>query len=424
MSTPSTTSLSRREAIKLGLVGFSGAILTGCSDPDAPAVLPPPIDRSALAVEAPAWPDVRAHFLLAPGVVYLNNSSIGLPPSVVTQRVSNGYLSLSTDPIHAKHALQDAFRDEVMPALSRWFCAPEEALTVTRNASVALHLQGLGVRLETGDEVIITTQEHPGGQYPWTYRKNRHGIVIREVFIPSPLPDDADIVAAFEQAVTPRTRAIAFCHVTRGGHVYPVGALCEWARSRGLVSLVDGAQAVGRLPVDLTSLGCDAYAASLHKWMLAPAGTGFLYLRPESRHRFHSLFDPMDDPSRFGVPGTLDFPVRAAIGAAIGFLESMGIETIEQRCRFLSDHFDNRINGQSGVTMLSGARERSAPGTSLFQLAGVDAVHAVDRLAPLQIDIDEHQRDGHDAIRISAHVYNSTEDLDLAADALLALRPA
>lgn len=421
-SPPPPSSLTRREALRLALLGTAGLGWIGCTDPNgSPAIR---FNGQDLGGDAAEWTVLRDDFLIAPGVAYLNNSSIGLPPAVVIEAVAAGYRHQAQDPIAAKHALQDHIRDHTLPRLGRFFGVAPQELTLTRNASVSLHLQAAGLHLGPGDEVVITTQEHPAGRQPWRFREARHGVVVREVFIPSPLPSEDDIIALFDAAVGPKTRAIAFCHVTRGGHLYPVARLCGWARDRGLISLVDGAQAVGQFGIDLTALGCDAYAASLHKWMLGPCGTGFLFIRAASRPRFDSLFDLQTEEPSYGVPGTVDFPVHAAIASALTFMEQVNVDAVERRCRYLSDHVKSLLDGEQGVRLLSGKREQSAPGSTIFEIDGVDAVEAVDRLAAINIHIDEHQRDGHNAIRISTHIYNTTQDVDRAVEALLSLRPA
>ena len=425
MPAPPTTGtpLDRREWIRLGAAGAAALGLPACAawDEEAPpAEAPSPLQRPASA-EDPAWDDLRAHFLVEPGVAYLNNASIGMPPRQVIDAVAAGYRALAELPAGGRTDLSARIAEHVVPGLARLFSVRTDELTLTRNASEALHLQSIGVELAAGDEVLITSQEHPAGRRPWQFREGREGIRVNEVFIPSPLPEEAEILSRFADAITPRTRAVAFCHVTRGGHLYPVRAICQLARERGLVSLVDGAQAVGQFPIDLSALGCDAYSVSLHKWLLAPAGTGFLYVRRDARDRIRTAFAPDATRERpqFDPPGTAAFPVRAAIGAAVDFMSALGLDAVEARCRLLSDHLKARLADVPGVTLLSGARERSAPGSTIFEKEGLDAVAAVEVIETLaSAHIDEHQRDGHNAIRVSTHIYNSTAEVDRFVEAL------
>ena len=418
--------MDRRDWLRLGATGAAALGLPACAarDGDDPSTADIPPLRTPAGTGDADWDDVRAHFLVEPGTAYLNNASIGMPPREVVDAVAAGYRAMAELPARGRSDLSDRIAEHVVPGLADLFSVETDELTLTRNASEALHLQSIGVTLSPGDEVLITSQEHPAGRRPWEFRQVREGIRVNEVFIPSPLPPEGEILSRFGDAITPRTRAVAFCHVTRGGHLYPVEAICGLARERGLVSLVDGAQAVGQFSVDLTSLGCDAYSVSLHKWMLAPAGTGFLFVRRDARDRIRTAFAPDATPEQpqFGTPGTAAFPVRAAIGTAVDFVATLGLEAVEARCRFLSDHLKSRLtemSGTSGVTLLSGARDRSAPGSTIFEKEGLDAVAAVGAIeASISSHIDEHQRDGHNAIRVSTHIYNTMEQVDRFVDAL------
>ena len=414
--------MDRREWLRLGAAGAAALGLPACAagEGDGPAAEFPPL-RAPAGTDDADWEEVRAHFLVEPGTAYLNNASIGMPPRQVVDAVAAGYRAMAQLPARGRSDLSTRTAEHVVPGLADLFSAQPDELRLTRNASEALHLQSIGVALSPGDEVLITSQEHPAGRRPWEFRQVREGIRVNEVFIPSPLPPVGEILTRFEDAITPRTRAVAFCHVTRGGHLYPVEAICGLARERGLVTLVDGAQAVGQFPVDLATLGCDAYSVSLHKWMLAPAGTGFLFVRRDARDRIRTAFAPDATPERpqFAPPGTAAFPVRAAVGTAVDFVATLGLDAVEARCRFLSDHLKSRLAGMNGVTLLSGARDRSAPGSTIFEKENLDAVAAVGAIeASISSHIDEHQRDGHNAIRISTHVYNTTEQVDRFVEAL------
>jgi len=369
---------------------------------------------------------VRDQFILEPGVAYMNNASLGMPPGAVVEAVASGYEAISREPLHGKHDLQDEIAEHVVPELARLLSATTDEVALTRNATEALHLQAVGLDLEPGDEVIFTTQEHPAGLRPWQFRAERHGIQATRIFVPSPLESHDHVVDLFEQAITHRTRAIAFCHVTRGGHRYPVKRLSEMARSHGLLSLVDGAQALGQFPIDLHDLGCDAYSASLHKWLLGPVGTGVLYVRQDARSHIRSAFahDATLDAPALAPPGTADFPLRAGIGAALEFVETIGLDNVATRTRYLSDYLKDRLAGLNGITLLSGSsRETSCPGSTIFELEGVDAMALVPVMDERHsIHLDEHQRDGHNAIRISTHIYNTTSEINRLVAALENLR--
>ena len=420
MSKRSLSKFSRRSFMKSGLVGAISTILPGDYIKGNTEELYP--FNTPLEADDTDWEKVRSQFILQRGVTYMNNASLGMPPAVVINAVKKGYEAISSEPLHGKHDLQEQIAKEVIPGLANIFGTQSDEIVLTRNASEALHMQTTGLKLKQGDEVIITTQEHPAGLGPWMYRQERDRIKVKQIFIPSPLTSESDVVERFSEAITPKTKALSFCHVTRGGHVYPVKQLASMARKRGLLTLVDGAQAVGQFPINLHELGCDAYAVSLHKWILAPAGTGFLYIRKDARDRIKSVFtaDTTLESPGIDPPGTKDFPVRAAILSALNFVNKLGQENIEKRCRFLSDYLKNGLEEIQGVTLLSGASPSlSAPGSTIFEKDGLDAMEAVPLIEnKIQTHIDEHQRDGHNAIRVSTHFYNNTGEIDSLLSAL------
>ncbi len=414
--------VSRRGFLSTGAAGlvagsFPGrARYTGQNTETRPALTTP------TGLDDPAWENIRAQFILNPGTGYMNNASLGMPPVQVVQAVSTGYEAISSEPLLGKQQLQLNIAERVRPSIASLFGVTSSEISLTRNATEALHLQAIGLNLPPKAEVIMTTQEHPAGYRPWMYRKMREGIDVKEVFIPSPFESGDEIVERLEDAITSRTRAISFCHVTRGGHRYPVAKITRMVRSHDVLTLVDGAQAVGQFPIDLKRLGCDAYAASLHKWLLAPVGTGFLYVRKQARHQIRTAFAPdatLSSPA-YDPPGTVSFPVRSAVSAALDFMNVIGLELIETRCRYLSSYLKQRLSDVDGVTMLSGpTSETCAPGATIFEVAGLDAVDAVSLLAKrAQIHIDEHQRDGHNAMRVSTHIYNTTAEIDRLTEAL------
>ncbi|MYB07957.1 MAG: aminotransferase class V-fold PLP-dependent enzyme [Gemmatimonadetes bacterium] len=418
--------LTRRSFLHAGAAGLAGAPLAGCAPASEPAGSGrrPELSRPD-GVDDVAWTDVRDHFILEPGTAYMNNASLGMPPASVAESVAVGYEALSREPLRGKNDLGRVIADRVVPGLAALLGAEPDEIALTRNATEALHMGAVGVRLRPGDEVLVTSQEHPAGRRPWEFRAQRDGVKVNTVFIPSPFESGEQVVGLVEEALTPATRVLAFCHVTRGGHLYPVADLCALARERGIVSHVDGAQAVGMFPVDLHALACDTYSASLHKWLLGPMGTGVFYVRRGVRDRVHSAFahDATVDAPAYQPPGTIGLPVRAGLAATLDFFETLGLEHVAARTRHLSDHLKQRLRETRGVTLLSGPdRATSCPGSTIFELEGLDAVEAVSLIAErARIHIDEHQRDGHNAIRISTHVYNTTAEIDRLVDAFRGL---
>ncbi len=366
------------------------------------------------------WTSIRKQFLLKDDVIYMNNASLGLPPAPVMKSVQDGYALLSKNPLHGKHTLTDKIRDEATPALAKFLNVASDEIILLRNASDALWQLITSLKLEKGDEVIITSQEHPAGKKPWKFRAAYDGIQVKEVTIPSPLLSIEDTISKIESAITTRTKAIACCLVTRGGHQYPVREICRMARQRGITTIIDGAQAIGMTNIDLQEIACDAFAASLHKWILAPIGNGMAWINRQSRNKFRSLYD--DEATlenvNYAPIGTADLPAKAAIADALKFINGISIQSIENRNRYLSDYLKSLLLKRPEIKLLSGSGNLACPGSTIFEIKGVDPIQEVARLEDQGIFIDEHIRDGHQALRISTHFYNSVDEIECVAKAL------
>ena len=407
---------SRRLFIKSGILGLGAPLLSKSFDSKLTKFKVP---KSSSDKD---WAEVRSHFIIDKDITYMNNASLGMPPLGVLKSINNGYEAISKEPLHGKHDLQDSISKSVIPKLAKTFGVDEDEIVLTRNASEALDIQAHSVKLKKGDEIIISSQEHPAGLRPWLVRQKNDGIKIKTVFIPSPLKSVTDTVSRLSNAITSKTKAISFCHVTRGGHLYPLKEIVDMAKERNLLTLVDGAQAVGQFPINLNKVRCDAYSVSLHKWILAPAGTGFLFINKEAREKMISpfIYEKNQISPGFDPPGTKDFPVRAAIGTALDYINNIGLLNIEKRCRELSNYLKKGLIQIDGVKILSSPINKlSAPGSTIFEKAGLDAFKSVPMIENMiNTHIDEHVRDGHNAIRVSTHIYNTKQQIDQLLEAL------
>ncbi|MDE0730836.1 MAG: aminotransferase class V-fold PLP-dependent enzyme [Longimicrobiales bacterium] len=191
LETEALTFFSRRGFLKTSAT-VATSMLYGCQA-GTEAVIKQKTSQVELApptgVEDEAWAEIRAQFLLDPGIAYMNNASLGMPPSQIVASVHAGYEAISREPLHGKHDLQTAITEKVLPGLATLFGVTSGEISLTRNATEALHLQSVGLDLAPGDEVLVTTQEHPAGIRPWMLREAREGIRVSEVFIPQSLPN-------------------------------------------------------------------------------------------------------------------------------------------------------------------------------------------------------------------------------------------
>jgi isopenicillin-N epimerase len=276
--------------------------------------------------------------------------------------------------------------------------------------------------------VLSTNQEHTGGIGGWRLRAKRHGIVVKELPLADALPKGPDgVVALFADAITPKTRVIMFSHITSSrGILMPARELCTVARSRGIVSVVDGAQAIGQMRVDVKALGCDAYVASPHKWLLAPKGTGILYIKRDVQPRIWNTLASagFDDESagafRYMHYGTGSPALVWGLSAAIKFISTIGIDRIQRWDGMLTKRLRDGLTSMPHTKFTSPTDPRFAAGITTFAVNGRPGRELQDALWKERIRV--RAQGGDAGVRLSAHFYVSPRDIDRVLDVVSSMR--
>lgn len=289
------------------------------------------------------WAEIRKQFLIPEDMVYLNNGTVGSSPAPVLRAVFASYTKSEKldeqDPEDYPiwgYAAWNEFRDP----LAAFVGCKRDELALVRNATEANSYIANGIDMKAGEEVLMTDQEHPGGEEPWQVKAKRYGTVVKKISLPRPAANADQVLNLFQDAITPKTRVIFFSHITTvTGVVLPAKEICALARSKGIVSAVDGAHVPGMMQLNLTDLGCDLYSASPHKWLQAPKGSGFLYVRDEVIDRLWNTIatEGWDDKKiraeRFQRIGSSNVPALAGLRAAIAMATHIGMDRIETRHR-------------------------------------------------------------------------------------------
>jgi selenocysteine lyase/cysteine desulfurase len=224
------------------------------------------------------WREIQQAFDLDRTLINLNTGHHCSQPRIVLNAVKR-YLDMENmAPVYYGGQLNRGL-EPMRKALADEFGCDADELAITRNASESLQILQNGIDLKAGDEVVTTEQDYPRMLTTWDQRMRRDKIVVNRVQFPVPASAD-DLYARIEQAITPRTKVLHFCHITNlSGQLFPVQRLCRMARTRGIRTIVDGAHAGAQFPFKLRELECDTYGVSLHKWLLAPLGTGILFVK-------------------------------------------------------------------------------------------------------------------------------------------------
>jgi isopenicillin-N epimerase len=314
-------------------------------------------------------------------------------------------------------------------------CDPDELL-FTRGSGEALAMVANGLDLNAGDEVLTTNREHPAALSPWLMLARRRGIVVKQIELPAPMTGPEQALGLFAGAVTERTRVLAFSHVQYAdGTVLPVLDLCQFARQRNLISVVDGAQALGMLDFTLRDLGCDFYGTSFHKWLGGSNGTGMLYVRRDMLDRLWPtqargidasppVITPTQTTGHMGVPAALhklgnivplSWPPLRGAEVALEFHQQVLRNRIEARIRELAIYARLRLQQLPGVDLLTPNRSGLWGGILSFHVPGRLASDiAVGLVRGHRVYVRDLQWPGKSegAVRISLHAFNTHDEVD------------
>ena len=356
---------------------------------------------------------------------YLNTGGIGQSPASVNKAIAEGYQQMLDGGVDTNdwYAAVGEAAAEIPPKIAGFFGADagEIALTISTGDGYGLVLGGL--RWQPGDEVIITNEEHPVPLQAAEGLADREGAIVKVVEI----DEDKDVVLdRLEQAITPRTRMICMSHVTTDtGTLLPAREICALARPRGILTLWDGCQAVGQIPVDLHDMGCDFYATNCYKWMLSPMGTGFLYVRKGAQRVLKPLRRPHapDGTARQYENGTPAHALYLGVGAGLDFMTGIGgPQAIAEEAGRKAESLRARFDAIPGVKVTSSRRAETRTGIVAFAIKGMAGTEVSEALRDRwQITQRATYINEPSGVRISVAFYTSDAELDTLVEAVTTL---
>lgn len=376
-----------------------------------------------VAADEDYWSEIARAFDVDRTLVNLNNGGCSPAPAHVLEAMIRDLRFSNEIPVEHMWGVLEPRIDSVRRDLAQMFgCDPEE-MAITRNASESQETMILGLDLQRGDEVIVTTQNYPRMLTTWDQRARRDGIVVKRIQFTVPPPSDAHIVERFREAITPRTRAIEVTHITNlTGQILPVRDIVRLARERGIEVLVDGAHAFAHFPFLRDELECDYYGTSLHKWLHAPIGTGFLYVR---RDKIPSLWPLMAAPAemdanirKYEEIGTHPAANHNAIAVAIAFNRGIGLDRKAARLRWLRDRWAKALTQASDrVSILTPLDGTHSCGIAMVHVAGLDTGKLRDWLwGKHRIMTTPIVHPEFNGLRITPSIYTTPDEIDLFVD--------
>lgn len=370
------------------------------------------------------WGIVKGQFMIREGLIMLNAANLCPSPVSVQKRLFELTQDVDSDPSFTNRAKFSGMKEDVRKGIAEYVNADPDEIALVRNTSEGNNIVINGVQLGKGDEVIIWDQNHPTANIAWDVRADRFGYRVVRVRTPEHPADSEDLRKPFEKAITRRTKALCFSHVSNiSGVRLPAKELCQMARSKGILTLVDGAQTFGTYPLFLQEIGCDFYTASSHKWFCGPRELGMLYVR---RGCSDALL-----PSIVGVGWeqaresgarkfeTLGQQAVARFGAmleAIKLHNTVVMIRVSSRARMLADAVKDRVKKSiPNARFITPVEHQRSWGVIIFHIPGVDTSRVLETLYR-KYDVGCAVMGSN--IRFSPHFYNTLDDIDKAVYAL------
>jgi selenocysteine lyase/cysteine desulfurase len=380
-----------------------------------------------LAGDEDYWKQIRSAYVRDPKILNLNNGGVAPAPTAVLEAQIEAIRYSNQLPAYRMwHDLEPNIED-VRKKLAHMWGADPECIAITRNASESLQIAQFGIDLQPGDEVLTTSQDYPRMITTWQQRERREKIVLKQVDFAVPVKNPADLVALYEQAITPRTRVIHVSQVIfMTGQMFPIKEICALARAKGIVSIVDGAHAFAHVPFQFSDIDCDFYGASLHKWLSAPIGTGLLYVRKDRIEKHWALMaapESMDKNIRkYEEIGTHPAAMHNATLQALEFHEQIGAERKFARLRYLKNRWAERLGKVPGAQVLVGLDANESGAFATIHFDTMEPRKLCDALLNnYNIFVTPIVAPFLNGIRVSANVYTSPEEIDQFCTAVEAI---
>jgi selenocysteine lyase/cysteine desulfurase len=382
------------------------------------------LDATQIAADEDYWSIIQSAYTVNPNMINLNNGGVSPSPLVVQQAVARFNDLANEGPSYFMWRILDQGREPLREKLALLAGAHPDEVAINRNSTEALNTIIYGLDLKNGDEVIGTKQDYPNMIQAYKQRAMREGVVYKQINFDFPIENDEQIVKAYEDAITPKTKIIHVTHMINWvGQIMPVKKISDMAHAKGIEVICDGAHSFGLLDFKVPDLGCDYFGTSLHKFLSAPIGSGMLWIKKEKIAKIWPLLcngDPhSSDIRKFETLGTRSFPIEQGIGEAINFHEAIGGKRKEERIRYLKNYWASKVKEIPKVRL-----HTSLKASYSCAICGV----SIDGMTPGELDSALFNQykihtvgivwENIICVRVTPHVYTKIADLDKLVKAI------
>jgi selenocysteine lyase/cysteine desulfurase len=375
------------------------------------------------------WDAIRKKFIFQDGLVMMNNGTVGPMPKPVFNTLMREFKVQATNPFDVYNYIPRK-KEEVRNKLAAFINASPDEVAITRNTTDGMNFIANGLDLKEGDEVLLSSMEHPGGTHPWKLKEKRAGIKITYTPIGLPPKSVDEFVGNFEKAITPKTRVISVSHtVYISGLISPLKELCKMAHEKGILVLADSAHGIGMLDLDMKKMDIDFFTSSPYKWLGAPTGVGVLYIKKDHLDKVwptiaSSGWDTRDSARKFETVGQRAEALIIALGEALNFQNYIGKAKIEKRIKALAGYLKQQLKKIPGAKLHTSEDPYISGGLTAFSVKGVNPRNIVDYARDkynIVVRTVGNEKQGTYGVRVSTHYYITYKNIDKFLDCVRTL---
>jgi len=389
------------------------------------------ISAADLATEEDFWYYIQQSFTVSPGLINLNNGGVSPAPKTVQDAMKRYYDYSNEAPSYFMWRILDQGREPLRKNLANMAGCSEEEIAINRNSSEGLETIIFGMQLKAGDEIVATRQDYPNMINAYKQREMRDGVKMVWLNLQLPTEDEDYLVKQFVNAFTPKTKVVHITHIINwNGQILPVKKIAQEAHKRNIEVIVDGAHSFAHFDFKIPDLDADYFAASLHKWLYAPIGSGMLYVRKEKIKTIYPLFATSDSPlkddiRKFENLGTRPFFIEQAIGKAIEFHEMIGSERKEKRLHYLKNYWMEKVKNVPKVKINTPLHPKWGCAIGNVGVEGKKSAELDSFLMDkYKIHVVGIEWENIHGIRVTPNVYTTIKNLDLLVEGITAFAKA
>jgi selenocysteine lyase/cysteine desulfurase len=375
------------------------------------------------------WEAIRDEFMFQDGLIMMNNGTVGPMPKPVFNALIKAFKVQATHPVDV-YAYMPYQIEGVRRAVAAFINASPEEVAIVRNTTEGMNFVANGLDLKEGDEILLSSMEHPGGTHPWKIKEKRNGIKITEVPIGLPPKSVDEFVGQFEAAITPQTKVISVSHtIYISGLISPLKELCKMAHEKGLLVAADSAHGIGMLNLNMKDMGVDFFATSPYKWLGAPCGVGVFYVRKEVQDQLWptictSGWDTQKTAKKYETLSQRADALILALGEAVNFQNHITKNRVEKRVKSLALYFKQQLSEIPGAKIHTSLDPYLSGGLTAFSIKGVEPRDIVDYVRQkynIVIRTVGSTTKGTYGVRVSTHMYINHREVDMLLEGIRAV---